>query len=236
MYTKSAQFYDALYHFKDYGAACRQLHTIIQERNPGAKTLLDVACGTGRHIGQLRDHYHVEGLDLGQEMLSVARERYPDISFHQGDMTDFRLQRAFDVVTCLFSSIGYVKTVERMEGAIANMARHLCPGGLLVVEPYFSPERYWLGKITANFVNEPELKIAWMYISEIEDKTSILDIKYLVGEPHGVSYFTERHEIGLFTDEEYLRAFQRAGLKVSYDAHGLFGRGMYLGKVDETLC
>jgi hypothetical protein len=51
-----------------------------------------------------------------------------------------------------------------------------------------------------------------------------------------VSYFTERHEIGLFTDEEYLRAFQSAGLKVSYDAHGLFGRGMYLGKVDETQC
>ena len=230
VYTKSAKYYDALYHFKDYSTACKQLHALIQERHPSAKTLLDVACGTGKHVDHLRDHYQVEGLDLRQEMLALAHQQYPGISLHQGDMVDFRLDHSFDVITCLFSSIGYVKTVERMELAIANMARHLHPGGLLVVEPYFSPERYWVGRLTANFIDQPKLKIVWMYTSEVEGTTSILNINYLVGELQGVTHFTERHEIGLFTDEEHLKAFQEAGLDVSHDPQGLFGRGMYVGK------
>jgi ubiquinone/menaquinone biosynthesis C-methylase UbiE len=229
MFTKSIQFYDALYHFKDYFAASRQLHTLIQEHNPSAETLLDVACGTGKHLECLREYYQVEGLDLSLEMLEIANKRCPEIPFHQGNMVDFSLGHSFDVVTCLFSSIGYVKIVDNLERAISSMARHLQSGGIMVVEPWFSPESYWVGRITANFVDEPELKIAWMYTSEIEDRVSVFDIHYLVGTPLEVTSFTERHEMGLFTYEEYLRAFQKAGLDVSYDAKGLFGRGMYIG-------
>ena len=58
----------------------------------------------------------------------------------QGNMLDFDLGRQFDVVTCLFSSIGYVKTVPNMKRAVANMSRHLKPGGVLVLEPWFTPE------------------------------------------------------------------------------------------------
>jgi ubiquinone/menaquinone biosynthesis C-methylase UbiE len=133
------KFYDALHHFLDYANACRKLHALIQLHNPGARTLLDVARGTGKHVEFLLDHYQVEGLDLCQDMLAVARERSPGVPFYQGDMVDFKLDRTFDVVTCLFRSIGYVKTVERIERAIANMARHLRPGGMLVVEPWFVP-------------------------------------------------------------------------------------------------
>ena len=166
------KFYDALHHFLDYATACSRLRTLIQLRNPGARTLLDVACGTGKHVEYFLDHYQVEGIDLCQGMLAVARERSPCVPFHQGDMVDFKLDCSFDVVTSLFSSIGYVKTVEMLSCAIANMARHLRSGGLLVVEPWFSPEQYWVGRIPANFVDQPEFKIAWMYTSKVEGKIS----------------------------------------------------------------
>jgi ubiquinone/menaquinone biosynthesis C-methylase UbiE len=229
MFTKSAQYYDALYHFKDYTAASRQLHDLIQQYNPDARTLLDVCCGTGRHLESLRAFYDVEGLDINPELLEIAARRCPSIPFHQSNMTDFELGRTYDVVTCLFSSIGYAKSREGMEAAVLSMVRHLAPGGLLVVEPWLTPDAYWVGRITANFVNEPELKIAWMYTSELQGTVSIFDINYLVGTPEGVSYFTEKHEIGLFTAQEYLEAFRNAGIAVSYDPQGLFGRGMYIG-------
>lgn len=234
MYTKSAQIYDALYHFKDYTTASKKLHVLLQRHNPYAQSLLDVACGTGKHLKYLRDYYHAEGLDLNPDMLEIARERCPEVPFHEANMVDFRLDHDFDVITCLFSSIAYVKTVENLEQTISNMAQHLRPGGVLIIEPWFTPKSYWTGTITANYVDKPELKIVWMYTSEVEGRVAILDINYLVGTPQTVDHFAERHEIGLYTYEEYLRAFHKAELEVRYDPEGLFGRGMYLGIVKES--
>ncbi len=230
MYTRSVQFYDSLYHFKDYDSASQQLHVILQQYHPTAKTLLDIACGTGKHLEYLRNYYQAEGLDLNPDMLEIARKRCPGVTFHQANMIDFRLSHDFDVITCLFSSIAYVRTVENLEQAVTNMAHHLRPGGTVIIEPWFSPESYWTGTITANFVNEPKLKIAWMYTSEVpQDRVATLDIHYLVGTPESVEHFSERHELGLFTHEEYLEAFRKVGLEAHYDAKGLFGRGMYVG-------
>lgn len=229
MFIKSAQFYDALYHFKDYVAASNQLKELIDQHKSDSKTLLDVGCGTGKHVEYLQENYQVEGLDLSSELLSIARQRCPNVPFHEANMVDFNLGQTFDVVTCLFSAIAYVKTLENMERSIANMAGHLKPGGLLIVEPWISPEKYWLGKITANFIDQADLKIAWMYTSEIEDLVSVFNIQYLVGTPQGVDHFAERHEMGLFTQAQYLEAFRKAGLKVEYDESGLFGRGLYVG-------
>jgi ubiquinone/menaquinone biosynthesis C-methylase UbiE len=229
VFTKSARYYDALYHFKDYTAASRQLQALIQRHNPEARTLLDVACGTGKHLEVLQQFYEVAGLDINPELLQIARQRCPESTFYEDDMVHFRLGRTFDVVTCLFSSIAYVKLVENLEKAVASMAHHLKAGGLLVLEPWFTPQTYWVGRIAANFVDQPELKIAWMYTSEIEGQFALLNINYLVGTPQAVTHFTERHEIGLFTSEEYRGAFEKAGLEVSYDPVGLFGRGMYMG-------
>lgn len=230
MFTKSAKFYDALYHFKDYAAASKQLHTLIGQICPAAGTLLDVACGTGQHLQHLQAHYRVEGLDLNAKLLEIARQRCPRVLFHEANMVDFNLGRSFDVVTCLFSSIGYVKTLDNLEKAISNMARHLNPGGVLFVEPWLSLENYWVGKLTANFVDQPCLKIAWMYTSELQGRMSVFDIHYVVGTSQGVDYFTERHEMGLFAHQDYLQAFTKCGLDVDHDPEGLFRRGLYWGR------
>lgn len=230
MFTKSAAYYDALYRFKDYAAASTQLRDLIEREHPQARRLLDVGCGTGHHLEHLCAGLDVAGLDLNDDLLAVARARCPGVPFQQGDMADFSFGGTFDVVTCLFSAIAYVQTRERMERAIDCMARHLAPGGLLIVEPWFTPEQYWTGTITANFVNEPDLKIAWMYTSERDGLLSMLDINYLVGTPERVSHFTERHQLGLFTYDEHTAAFAAAGLSVVHDPKGPFGRGLYSGR------
>ena len=75
MFTNSAHIYDAVYSFKDYAAESARLHALIEERSPGASTLLDVACGTGKHLEQLRAWYEVSGLDLDPQLLEIAKER-----------------------------------------------------------------------------------------------------------------------------------------------------------------
>ena len=162
-------------------------------------------------------------------MTRILAVKLPGLIFHQADLVDFDLGKQFDVVTCLFSSIGYVKTVERLDQALGRLAAHLLPGGVLIVEPWFNPEQWRVGSLHALFVDQPGLKVSRMSVSAADGRLSIIDFHYQVGTPEGVRNFTERHELGLFTDEEYLAAFQRAGLHTRHDPKGLDGRGLYLG-------
>ena len=232
MYNRSATIYDAIYRSqgKDYAAEAQKICALIEQHKlSNGKSLLDVACGTGDHLAYLQQDFNVEGLDNSKEMLDVAHNKFPDLHFHLADMVDFDIDRSFDVITCLFSAIGYVQTLPRLNQAMRTIAKHLRPGGMTIIEPWFGPGDLDVGKVHAAFVDEPGLKIARMNINRVEGKMSYLDFHYMVGMPAGIEYFTETHAIGLFSHEEYLQAVQDAGLKVVHDKEGLDGRGLYIG-------
>jgi SAM-dependent methyltransferase len=231
VFRKSQRFYDAVYSWKDYPREAEILRAEIDRRRPAARTLLDVACGTGRHLELLRDRFEVEGVDLDPEMVRLARERLgADVPLHVGDMVDFDLSRSFDVVTCLFSSIAYTVDEDRLRNAVANMARHASPGGLVMVEPWFYPDAWGAGHVSANLVDEEDLKVARMSVSPPLSDPLTMTFHYLVATPEGVESFTEDHEVGMFRHEQYVDAFRAAGLDVDHDPEGLEGRGLFVGR------
>ena len=232
MFLKTARYYDKIYSFKDYRAEVQYLTAVIdQNLRSGGDRLLDVACGTGRHIEHLKKRFAVEGLDISEELLELARQQNPDVLFHQADMVHFELARQFDVVTCLFSSIGYVRTAENLRQAINCMAKHVVLGGVVLIEPWFTPDTWRPGTVHAMLIDEPELKIARVNTSFSRGRLSYFDLHYLIGTPQGTEHFVERHELGLFDRDEMTTAFEAAGLEVCYDEEGLTGRGLYIGRL-----
>jgi len=232
MFSKSAKYYDEIYASmgKDYRKESNKAHRLIQKYlNTRGNSLLDVGCGTGHHAALLGRNYQVEGLDLDPNILSIARKKYPKIRFHQGDMSNFKLSKKFDVIVCLFSSIGYARTKSRLRQAIKNMVQHLLPGGVLLVEPWFTPREWHTGRVFTLFVNRPDLKIVRMSHSSRKGNMSTLEFQYLIGTPAGVEHHTEFHELGLLTKKEYTEAFRLAGLQATHDPKGLDGRGLYIG-------
>src|SRR5256885_8939840 len=102
MYRQLANYYDEIYHFKNYQKEAEKIETLIQQhkKSPGNR-LLDVACGTGNHIAYLKQHYSVEGLDFRPEMLTIARKKYPDVALHRGDMTGLHITHRIYIIMCL---------------------------------------------------------------------------------------------------------------------------------------
>ena len=109
------------------------------------------------------------------------------------------------------------------------MASHLKPCGVLVIEPWFTPDAWKPGTVHALLVDEDELKIARVNTSFADGRLSYFDLHYLIGTPEGTEHFVERHELGLFTIEEMATALEPAGLEVTYDPEGPAGRGVFLG-------
>ncbi|MBV1855226.1 class I SAM-dependent DNA methyltransferase [Catellatospora tritici] len=198
---------------KSYATEAYDIAELIHQRNPAADSLLDVACGSGLHLAHLRGVFdHVEGLEISDAMRRKALRRLPGISVHPGDMRDFRLDRTFSAVTCLFSAIGYTRSVAELRQTLDCLAAHLEPGGVLVLEPWYTPDQWTPETVHTSVARDGDRQLTGMCYSRQDGHTSIMTMHYLLGEPGAdVRYWIEEHVMTLFTEDEYHDAVQRAG-------------------------
>lgn len=232
IYARSAAYYDAIQtaQGKDYAREAAAIHDEIERRKRSdGNALLDIGCGTGRHMEALQQWYDCEGLDVDRAMLGIAQRRLPQVPMHCQDMIGFNLDRRFDAIVSLFGAIGYVPNVRLLEQTLETFYRHLKPGGVAIVEPWLRPENWKDGFVDASFADEPDLKVARMSVSRRDGNASILNFSFMVAGRDGVRTFNEPHRLMLFTDEEYRRAFARARFAVDYVEGGPSGRGLFIG-------
>jgi SAM-dependent methyltransferase len=137
-----ASRYDLVYADKPYADEARFVLTELEAilgRRP--RTLLDIACGTGRHAAEfVAAGINVTGVDINEELLEQARERVRGAEFVAQDMTRLDLGGSrFEAITCLFDSIGYPQRNELVIAALTAAAQHLVPDGALAVEYLHAP-------------------------------------------------------------------------------------------------
>jgi SAM-dependent methyltransferase len=233
MFSASADVYDLIYSgFKDYADETGRLAELIRTAHPTALRILDVGCGTGEHARLLdRGHgFEVDGLDVEEAFVAMAQAKLPGRRVYQGDMTSFVVPGRYDVILCLFSSIGYVRTLANVERTLVRFRDHLTEDGIVVVEPWYSPDEFTGGDVFVKSADADRLKVCRMSWSEVDGRLSRLHFEYLIGRPSGLERASELHELGLFTQAEMVSCFERAGLVADYDPHGLTDRGLYLAR------
>ncbi|HUI38466.1 MAG TPA: class I SAM-dependent methyltransferase [Thermoplasmata archaeon] len=230
-----AEYYDALNDWKDYRGEARRLVALARQLGrPRSASWLDVACGTGRHLEFLRRGHTAVGVDASPDMLRVARRRLPGVRLVLGDMRTFRLNRRFDVVSCLFSAIGHLATRADVRTAFTNFARHLNPGGVAIVEPWLEPSAFRPGTVHLRVHQSPALTAIRCAYSSRRGARSVIDYEFLIGEPgRGIRHYEVR-DVGLLLSRVELVALMReAGLRARFLAHGLMpgrkGRGLVVG-------
>lgn len=226
-----AEVYDLLHtgRAKDYLGEALTVAGVIREQCPDAATLLDVACGTGGHLRFLRTQFTAEGVELSEAMARVAREKLPRTAIHEGDMRTFQLGRTFDAVTCLFSSVGHLPSVAALHQAVATMARHLRPGGVLVIEPWLFPDAWENGTLSHTVADGMGSRLIRMFHATQDGRIARSHIHYLIGDRGGIRHFSQVQDMFLFTPQEYEAAYRAAGCTVVFHEGGLTGRGLYAG-------
>jgi ubiquinone/menaquinone biosynthesis C-methylase UbiE len=192
--------------------------------------MLDVACGTGNHIVYLKKYFNISGVDIDKDMLRIARKKLPGTKFIRGDMRTFKPNELFDVIVCLFSAIGHLKTYTNLEKTIKNFSGHLKTGGIMIIEPFVTPEKYLEKNLYVDFIREPDLKLARMSISKRKGNIAVLEFHFLVGEKEKIRYFIDRQFLGMFEKKKVLSMIKVAGLKSKFLKNGLMkSRGLYIG-------
>ncbi|MFC4560987.1 class I SAM-dependent methyltransferase [Nocardiopsis mangrovi] len=214
---------------KDYAGDAERITALVRGRGGGTASLLDVACGTGSHLAHFRDSFaHVEGVDLAEDMVRVARRDLPGVPVHTGDMRDFRLGRRFSAITCLFSSIGYLPGPAAVEAAVACFARHLEPGGVIVLEPWYFPQTALERHVVGDVVAVGGRTIARVSRNVREGAAHRMTVHYIVAHPdEGVQHFTDEHVLAVIERERYEKAFTAAGCTVEYLPGA--GPGLFVG-------
>jgi SAM-dependent methyltransferase len=168
-----SRYYDLLYSDKDYVSEASYIFNLINRFSSGAKTVLELGCGSGKHAELLAKYgFHVLGIDASQTMLDQAVMRVAGVaesnlkgSFNAvlGDVRYYSTARTFDAVLSLFHVVSYQTTNEDLSAMLATAARHLDLGGVFIFDVWYGP---------AVLSCRPETRVKRME----DDRTSVIRI------------------------------------------------------------
>jgi len=208
-----AKYYDQIYLKRnDYKSESEAVQNIIRRfERKSSKTLLDVGCGTGEHLKYLSQHFRCTGLDISKEMINTARAKVPNAKFHVANMIDFKLRDRFDVITCLFSSIGYVQNLRNLARTLRNFYDHLTDDGLALVEPWVFKKDFRKGNFTVDTYEDEKIKLARMGTSKLTESHWLVHFHYLIGINGKIKRTKETHKMIAADYEDYAKGFKLAG-------------------------
>jgi SAM-dependent methyltransferase len=138
-FTAVAPFYDILMANVPYARWVDYVEEILERRACRARTVLDLACGTGKAGFELaRRGYDVVGADLSFPMVRQARRNRaapgPPVRFVVQDACALGFRPHFDLAVCFYDSLNYVLDIDRLAKVFEGVWRALRPGGLLVFD------------------------------------------------------------------------------------------------------
>ena len=141
-YDSFARFYDL-----EYRNVTDDLEFYRQFAERCASPILELGCGTGRiltHLGKAG--FRVTGVDGSLPMLSIARHNLDQdtrlehrVHLEEADMRTFSLRTRFRMALCAINSFMHLMTPDDQAACVANVHRHLVPGGLFIVD-LFNPD------------------------------------------------------------------------------------------------
>lgn len=225
VFNHYAEYYDLLYSEKNYKAEVDYVDDLIQKYNLGAKTLLDLGCGTGTHgFHFARKKYDVTGIDLSHKMVAIAQrkretEKIDNISFFQDNITSLKLDKRFDVVISLFHVMNYLTSNSDMKAGFSAAAEHIIKGGIFIFDCWYGPAVLTdLPKPGKRELENKTIKVARNVKPEMQPNSNVVDVNYEIvveeKQTGEVAKIKEVHSVRYFFKPEIELIFEQVGLEI----------------------
>lgn len=139
MYSELAPFYDLLMSHVNFKGVTDFYLKLAKLHNWKGRRILDLACGTGNISLELfRQGYSVTGIDLSQEMLTMAEEKVRSAGFEPDfycqNMINLQVPDSYDLVISAFDSMNYILKEEDLSLVFGRVYEALNPGGFFIFD------------------------------------------------------------------------------------------------------
>ena len=214
-FTEVAPWYDDLMAEVPYQNWVRYVEKLAQLHGLSPKSVLDLACGTGRVSRILAQKgYSVVGVDGSPAMIREAQSKTNgEIPFYCQRMQELSLNQRFDLVICLFDSLNYITEPSELQTAFCRVSEHLNPGGLFIFD--VNGEAAY----TNNLFTQTSLgrwrKVQYVWQADYNPSTRICEVhmRFIVNENGRKREFFEVHRQRCYTVPEIQNYLQQAGLE-----------------------
>ena len=207
-----SEYYDLMYVNEEaYQKEVDGVFELADKYAPGAKTLLDIACGTGAQAKYFSERFNVTGIDISREMLEIAKSKVPNAEFEIADMTDFDLGRKFDIIVNLYGSIGFASSFEHLCSSLKCVYDHLDDNGLFILTPWSTKEEIKDGLVAKSKKEGLSGYCRMETVKRIADDKVQVEMHHLVAKDLDVKYHKTVSTVTLFSEAEYVSALEKAG-------------------------
>ena len=214
---REPRLYDLIFPDADQSIGRMVLSAIDRWLSATPQSMLDLGCGTGRLLQTLvKTIPECYGVDLLESNVAYAQSVRPGIAFHVGDMRTLRLDRTFDLVTCLGNVLSYALSDDALTDTVNTFAAHAHGGTLLVVDPLNARaylDGHGFAERIEGRVDTPEFKAASVSLHEIDRQTRVLK-RIRTWRILGQADVEDYAEYRLLHPEEIQRLLETAGFDV----------------------
>ncbi len=217
-----SKYYNLLYKDKDYSGEVNYVESLIKRFHPLAKNILDIGCGTGIHASLFADRgYTVHGMDLSHEMLELANQkRKSNLTFSQGNIQNFKLDKKFDVITSLFHVMSYQTSNEAVTSSFKSVFEHLHDTGVFIFDCWYGPAVLLdLPKVRIKRMEDERLKVLRVTEPVIDINRSTVEVNFEVNvfekQKEETQIVSEKHLMRYFFQNELYLFAEAAGLQIA---------------------
>lgn len=220
-YDMIAPYYDTLVP-RDIKGICNSVEQIIKRHNQ-KKEILDLGCGTGRFTIELAKRgYKMQGLDICNEMLKVARQnskkKNVKIKFIRADIRNFRLKRKAHVIWAR-GSIGDLLKSTDVKKALKNIRNNLLKDGIFIfdVRDYLYHLKLLKKRNHETRVFKKRNKtFVFSFVQDLNKKTRIAAVKteVTIKSPRSLVRFKINHALRHYTKKELTKLLNESRFKI----------------------